>query len=55
MRNTWLVDLIENRVMLTTIVSAAGIDSLDALSPVLPFLSSAEATEAERQLRGLDA
>lgn len=55
MRNTWLVDLIESRVMLTTIVSAAGIDSLNSLSPVLPFLSSAEATEAERQLRGLDA
>lgn len=55
MRTTWLVDLIESRVALTTIVAAAGIDSLDALSPVLPFIASAEAADAERQLRGLEA
>lgn len=55
MRTTWLVDLIESRVALTTIVAAAGIDSLDALSPVLPYLSSADVTEAERQPRGLKA
>ncbi|XVQ11151.1 hypothetical protein ACQP1W_00820 [Spirillospora sp. CA-255316] len=54
MRSTWLIDLIENRVALDTIAAAAGLDSLDPLSPVLPFIASSDPAEAERQLRGME-
>lgn len=53
LRATWLVDLLDRRVPLGTIMAAAGLTSLASLDAVLPFLGSTEAAEAGEYLRGI--
>ncbi|WP_196450583.1 hypothetical protein [Planomonospora sp. ID82291] len=52
LRAGWLVELMETGVPLPVIVAAAGLDSLHALSRLLPFLRGTEATQAAEHLRG---
>ncbi|SCK15230.1 hypothetical protein [Streptomyces sp. WMMB 322] len=52
LRSTWLATLFNERVPITVIVAAAGVDTLHGLSRVLPFLSSPSAEEAAALLRG---
>ncbi|MEU3522180.1 hypothetical protein ABZ770_44335 [Streptomyces sp. NPDC006654] len=52
LRSTWLVELFEERLPITVIVAAAGVDTLHGLSRILPFLSAVPAEEAARLLRG---
>lgn len=52
LRSTWLVELLEERLPITVIVAAAGVDTLHGLSRILPFLSAVPAEEAARLLRG---
>ncbi|MFG2027180.1 hypothetical protein [Streptomyces sp. NPDC048825] len=52
LRSTWLVELFEERLPITVIVAAAGVDTLHGLSRILPFLSAVPADEAARLLRG---
>ncbi|GAA3161153.1 hypothetical protein GCM10010466_60120 [Planomonospora alba] len=52
LRAGWLVELMETGVPLPVIVAAAGLDSLHALSRVLPFVRGVEAAQAAEHLRG---
>ncbi|MFD3572547.1 hypothetical protein [Streptomyces sp. NPDC058644] len=52
LRSTWLVELFEQRLPITVIVAAAGVDTLHGLSRILPFLGAVPADEAARLLRG---
>lgn len=52
LRSTWLAELFEERLPITVIVAAAGVDTLHGLSRILPFLSPVPADEAARLLRG---
>ncbi|MGP4086955.1 hypothetical protein [Streptomyces sp. KR55] len=52
LRSTWLVELFEERLPITVIVAAAGVDTLHGLSRILPFLNPVPADEAARLLRG---
>ncbi|MER5909838.1 hypothetical protein ABT124_04860 [Streptomyces sp. NPDC001982] len=52
LRSNWLVELFEERLPITVIVAAAGVDTLHGLSRILPFLSALPADEAARLLRG---
>ncbi|MFF7473366.1 hypothetical protein [Streptomyces sp. NPDC008092] len=52
LRSTWLVELFEERLPITVIVAAAGVDTLHGLSRILPFLTPVPAEEAARLLRG---
>jgi hypothetical protein len=52
LRSGWLVELMESGVPLTTIVAAAGVDSLHALSRVLPFVRGVSVDQAAELLRG---
>ncbi|WP_245173080.1 hypothetical protein [Streptomyces aureus] len=52
LRSTWLVELFEERLPITVIVAAAGVDTLHGLSRILPFLRAVPAEEAARLLRG---
>ncbi|MGW0860830.1 hypothetical protein [Streptomyces sp. NPDC002611] len=51
-RATWLVGLIDEGVRLPVIVAAAGVDTLHALSRIMPFVRPVSAPEAGSQLRG---
>lgn len=51
-RATWIVELINARVALPVLVAAAGVDSLHALSKLLPHVAEVDADEAEQMLRG---
>lgn len=51
-RATWLVGLIDDGVRLPVIVAAAGVDTLHALSRIMPFVRAVPAREAGSQLRG---
>ncbi|MFH8771094.1 hypothetical protein [Streptomyces sp. NPDC017958] len=53
LRFTWLVELFEERLPITAIVAAAGVDTLHGLSRILPFLSAVPAEEAAQLLRGV--
>ncbi|MFD5062396.1 hypothetical protein [Streptomyces sp. NPDC058394] len=50
-RSTWLVELFVERLPITVIVAAAGVDTLHGLSRILPFLDPVSADEAARLLR----
>jgi len=52
LRSTWLAELFEERLPITVIVAAAGVDTLHGLSRILPHLRSVSADEAARLLRG---
>lgn len=52
LRSNWLVELFEERLPITVIVAAAGVDTLHGLSRILPFLRAVPAEEAARLLRG---
>ncbi|MEU0407933.1 hypothetical protein ABZ307_08905 [Streptomyces griseorubiginosus] len=52
LRSTWLAELFEERLPITVIVAAAGVDTLHGLSRILPFLNPVSAEEAARLLRG---
>ncbi|WP_308122127.1 hypothetical protein [Streptomyces sp. TRM70350] len=52
LRSTWLVELLEERLPITVIVAAAGVDTLHSLSRILPYLNPVPADEAARLLRG---
>ncbi|MEZ0106331.1 hypothetical protein ABH920_000312 [Catenulispora sp. EB89] len=52
LRATWLVDLIDSGVALPTIVAAAGVDSLHALSRLMPYVAPVDADTAAAALRG---
>jgi hypothetical protein len=52
LRSTWLATLFDERVPITVIVAAAGVDTLHGLSRVLPFLASPSPGEAAALLRG---
>ncbi|MFE2718790.1 hypothetical protein ACFXKI_44430 [Streptomyces mirabilis] len=52
LRSNWLVELFEERLPITVIVAAAGVDTLHGLSRILPFLPAVTAEEAARLLRG---
>jgi hypothetical protein len=52
LRSTWLATLFHERVPITVIVAAAGVDTLHGLSRVLPFLTSPSPEEAAALLRG---
>ncbi|WP_240980766.1 hypothetical protein [Streptomyces sp. Z423-1] len=45
LRSTWLVELFEERLPITVIVAAAGVDTLHGLSRILPFLSPVPPTK----------
>ncbi|WP_432058190.1 hypothetical protein [Streptomyces sp. bgisy022] len=51
-RATWLVGLIDDGVRLPVIVAAAGVDTLHALSRIMPFVRTVPAPDAGAQLRG---
>lgn len=51
-RSTWLVELFVERLPITVIVAAAGVDTLHGLSRILPYLDPVFADEAARLLRG---
>lgn len=51
-RATWLVGLIDEGVRLPVIVAAAGVDTLHALSRIMPFVRPVPTPEAGSQLRG---
>lgn len=52
LRSTWLVGLFNDRVPITVIVAAAGVDTLHGLSRILPFLDPVPAEQAAALLRG---
>lgn len=52
LRSTWLVGLFNDRVPITVIVAAAGVDTLHGLSRILPYLDAVPADEAAVLLRG---
>lgn len=52
LRSTWLVGLFNDRVPITVIVAAAGVDTLHGLSRILPFLDPVPAEQAATLLRG---
>ena len=51
LRVTWIVTLIDERVPLSVIVAAAGVDTLHSLSRFLPFARAVDPTEARNFLR----
>ncbi|WP_256727408.1 hypothetical protein [Streptomyces acidiscabies] len=51
-RATWLVGLIDDGVRLPVIVAAAGVDTLHALSRIMPFVRPVPSYDAGVQLRG---
>lgn len=51
-RVTWIVELVDANVPLTTLVAAAGVDSLHAFSRLMPYFSTATADAAAKALRG---
>jgi hypothetical protein len=51
-RATWIVELINAQVPLPVLVAAAGVDSLHALSRLMPHVAVVGADEAARFLRG---
>ncbi|MFJ4851524.1 MULTISPECIES: hypothetical protein [unclassified Streptomyces] len=52
LRATWLLELFEERLPITVIVAAAGVDTLHGLSRILPFLPGVSPTDAAALLRG---
>ncbi|MFE2541857.1 hypothetical protein [Actinacidiphila glaucinigra] len=52
LRATWLLALFEERLPITVIVAAAGVDTLHGLSRILPYLPGTPAEEAAALLRG---
>lgn len=51
-RSTWIVELVDANVRLTSLVAAAGVDSLHAFSRLLPYFKVSPAHEAAKALRG---
>lgn len=52
LRATWLLALFEERLPITVIVAAAGVDTLHGLSRILPYLPGVSPEEAASLLRG---
>ncbi|MEU5691076.1 hypothetical protein [Actinosynnema sp. NPDC020468] len=52
LRNTWLSARLAERVPVTTLLSAAGLDSLASLDRLLPHLPPVGEAQSERYLRG---
>ncbi len=51
-RASWIVDLVDERIPLTALVAAAGVESLHALSRLMPYFTPADPALAEQSLRG---
>ena len=51
-RATWIVELVDEGIPLTTLVAAAGVDTLHALSRLMPYFAPVEAARGEQLLRG---
>jgi hypothetical protein len=52
LRATWLVELLETDVPISAIVANAGVDSLHALSRLMPYVTPADPSRAAEALRG---
>ncbi|MCY7287249.1 MAG: hypothetical protein LH624_03110, partial [Cryobacterium sp.] len=52
LRNTWLVDLMTDRVDVFTLMEAAGLQSLESISRLAIFVPRPSATDRAAQLRG---
>lgn len=52
MRNTWLTELLTNRVDVFTIMQAAGLQSLESISKLAVFVPRPPETDRNAQLRG---
>lgn len=55
LRTTWLVELLNERLPLAVIVQAAGLTTLQSLSPYLRYLDATSADAAARMMRGASA
>jgi hypothetical protein len=52
LRASWLVELLETEVPISVVVAAAGVDSLHALSRLMPHVTPADPVHAVEALRG---
>lgn len=52
LRASWMIDLIEENLPLTVILTAAGVDSLHSLSRILPYVRGTDPAHAAALLRG---
>lgn len=51
-RASWIIDLVDERIPLTALVAAAGVESLHALSRLMPYFTPVGPDLAEQSLRG---
>lgn len=51
-RATWIVELVDANVPLTTLIAAAGVDTLHALSRLMPYFAPTDPGTARLLLRG---
>jgi hypothetical protein len=51
-RSTWIVELVDANIPLTTLIAAAGVDTLHGLSRLMPYFAPADPDIARQLLRG---